>query len=80
MTDETEIRRHADGSVDIDFYRARAHTLRRQAIRDAKMMPMASAGALVMAGALGFALVVPSAATAMRGQIAAIWPSLPLVR
>lgn len=80
MTDQTEVRRHADGSIDYDFYRARAHALRRQALRDTKMLPMASAGALVMAGALGFALVVPSAASVVREQIASMWPSVPLVR
>src|SRR5262245_12905970 len=29
-----EIRRHADGSLDVDFYRRRATRLRKQAMRD----------------------------------------------
>jgi len=38
-----EIRRHADGSLDVDFYRRRAVRLRRQALGDmlrAKAVPL----------------------------------------
>jgi hypothetical protein len=70
-----EFRRHPDGSIDFDFYRARATTLRRQAMRGACTLRTTSAGALVMAGALGFAVVIPSVATPMRDRLAAAWPS-----
>ena len=73
MTDE--FRRHPDGSIDFDFYRARATTLRRQAMRDAFTLRTGSAGALVMAGALGCAVVVPSITTPVRDRLAAAWPS-----
>jgi len=39
-----EIRRHVDGSLDVDFYRRRAARLRRQAMRDMlkeKAIPLA---------------------------------------
>jgi hypothetical protein len=55
-----EVRRRPNGSIDYDFYRAEAERLRRQAIRDAARST--AGGAAVMAGALGFALVIPSAA------------------
>ena len=61
-----DIRRHQDGSLDIDFYRSRAIAERRSAMRDDRALRMACAGGLVMAGALGFAVVLPSAPTAER--------------
>ena len=56
-----DVHRRSDGSIDIDFYRARATTLRRQALRDMATPRLAPLGARVMAGALGFAIVIPSA-------------------
>ena len=38
MDTTTSINRHADGSIDVDFYRARARALRAQAMRDACTM------------------------------------------
>jgi hypothetical protein len=72
MTDE--IHRHPDGSIDFDFYRIQATALRGQAMRDAATLRLASAGAVVMAGALGFALVIPSAVGAVRDHVASVWP------
>ena len=69
-----EVRRGPDGSIDFDFYCARAAALRRQAFRDALRSP-AAARASVMAGALGFAIVIPSASASAyppSGSVAAI--------
>jgi hypothetical protein len=32
MSEMHEVRRHSDGSIDMDFYKARAHALRRAQI------------------------------------------------
>ena len=53
-----DIRRHPDGSIDIDFYRARAAALRGQAKRDGVMLKMASAVVLTVAGGLAVAVLV----------------------
>lgn len=74
MTDTSTVRRQSSGSIDYDFYRAQAHALRRQALRDAAAMRSGSVGALVMAGALGFAIVVPAAGSAAGDRVAADWP------
>jgi hypothetical protein len=79
MTQTHDIRRHPDGSIDFDFYRASAAELRRQAMRDNRTLRVASAGAVVMAGAIGFALVVPSAPVP-GDRIAATFSSLPQIR
>jgi MprA protease rhombosortase-interaction domain-containing protein len=55
------IRRHSNGSIDFDAYRAGATAQRGQALHDAHALRMITAGALVMAGVLGFAIVLPSA-------------------
>lgn len=78
MTDN--FRRHPDGSIDFDFYRSEATALRRQAMRDAATVRTASAGVLVMAGALGFAVIIPSIAAPVRDQLAAAWTSSIRVR
>ena len=66
-----DVRRHPDGSIDFDFYRAEAVQLRRQALRDA--LRSANAGTSVMAGALGFAIVIPSSSAHMpAGRLAAL--------
>ena len=58
-----EIRRHPDGSLDVDFYRRRAVALRARAKRDTlrnKAVPLAKV--LVAAGILAVTLyLVPSA-------------------
>jgi hypothetical protein len=65
---EQDVRRHDDNSIDFDFYRTRSIALRRQAMRDSLTLRTASAGALVMAGAVGFAIVIPSATTPTLGD------------
>ena len=52
MIGTENIRRHPDGSIDFDFYRADARALRRQAMRDAIAPRRVSVGAL--ATAVGF--------------------------
>jgi len=54
-TESPDIRRHPDGSIDIDFYRTRAAALRGQAKRDGVTLKMASAGVLTVAGGLALA-------------------------
>jgi hypothetical protein len=66
MSQVHDVRRHQDGSLDIDFYRSRAIAERRSAMRDDHALRLACAGGLVMAGALGFAVVLPSSQTAER--------------
>jgi len=66
MSQVHDIRRHQDGSLDIDFYRSRAIAERGSAMRDDHALRMACAGGLVMAGALGFAVVLPSSQSAER--------------
>jgi hypothetical protein len=61
-----DVHRHSDGSIDFDFYRTRAATLRRQALRDMATQRIAPMGARVMAGALGFAVVIPSVVDTVR--------------
>ena len=53
-----DVRRHLDGSIDLDFYRERATVLRQQAFRES-VRP--AAVGTVMAGALGFAIAIPLA-------------------
>jgi hypothetical protein len=66
MSQVHDIRRHQDGSLDIDFYRSRAIAERRSAMRDDRALRMACAGGVVMAGALGFAVVLPPSPAAPR--------------
>jgi hypothetical protein len=70
MTQSHDDRSHHDGSID--FYRVRSTALRRQAMRDDHTLRLASAGALVMAGAVGFALVIPAAITLTLGDRIAV--------
>lgn len=79
MNQNHDIRRHPDGSIDFDFYRANATALRGQAMRDNRSLRMASAGNVVMAGAIGFALVVPSASVPGE-RVAASFSNLSLTR
>jgi hypothetical protein len=57
-TESQDIRRHPDGSIDVDFYRARAAALRGQAKRDRVMLKMASVIVLSVAGGLALAMLV----------------------
>ena len=76
MTQNHDIRNHHDGSIDFDLYRASTTALRGQAKRDNRALRVASVGAVVMAGAIGFALVVPSATMpALGDRIAAMFSS-----
>jgi hypothetical protein len=52
MTEAYENRRHADGSIDFDFYRARSRALRSQAMRDALQLTAAAKVALISAAAV----------------------------
>jgi hypothetical protein len=63
MTWSQDVRRHPGGSIDFDSYRQSALAMRRQAMRDAATLRTASAGTLVVAGVLGFALMVGSLRT-----------------
>ncbi len=56
MTQTDTVRRHPNGSIDIDFYRVGATALRRQAMRDGAMLRKAFAGALVTMCVLGLAV------------------------
>ena len=47
-----EIRQLSDGSIDFNFYRARAKTLRLQAIRDGVPLTAAARVALISAAAV----------------------------
>jgi len=58
MTQTDTVRRHPNGAIDLDFYRAGATALRRQAMRDASTVRKAFAGALVTMGVLGLAVGV----------------------
>jgi hypothetical protein len=58
-----DIHRHPNGCVDVDFYRTRAIALRGQAKRDAATLKAAGAIVLAMAGA--FAIVILIAAVPM---------------
>jgi hypothetical protein len=71
MTERPPFRRHPDGSIDFDFYRARAATLRQVALREVARERIVPAGTSVMAGALGFAIAVPCTTTGMRDLMAA---------
>jgi len=78
-SNDCNVRRHPDGSIDFDFYRASATALRSQAMHDNRTLRVASAGAVVMAGAIGFALVVPSA-PALGDRVAAMFSNLSQTR
>ena len=74
-----DVRRHPGGSIDFDFYRVSTTALRGQAMRNNRSLRMASAGSAVMAGAIGFALVVPSA-PALGDRVAATFSNLSQTR
>ena len=53
-----EIRHRPDGSIDFDFYRAKAHTLRARAIQDFFRTISSRRAALIVAAALAVAALV----------------------
>ena len=65
MTQTDTVRRHPNGSIDLDFYRVGATALRRQAMRDAATLRKALVGALVTMSVLG--VVVGLAAPPRQG-------------
>ena len=74
------IHRRSDGAIDLDFYRAGATAQRRQAMRDSRSLKIAAAGMLVMAGAVGFAIVIPSTPSPGDRIAAAFSSTSPLAR
>jgi hypothetical protein len=63
MTQSQDVRRLRDGSIDYDFYRARATTLRAQMIRETllpKRTPKAALFAAVAALVVTIGTVVPT--------------------
>jgi hypothetical protein len=72
MTHTDTSRRHPDGSIDFDFYRADAKALRRQAMRDVgtlRGVRRASAGVLA-AAVLGLTMVLAFAPRQDRNVVA----------
>jgi hypothetical protein len=57
MTDDQHVRRHSDGSIDFDFYRARATTMRRQAMRDAFARKVAGRSAAAIVASIPAGLI-----------------------
>jgi len=66
-----EIRRHPDGSIDYDFYRARAGALRSQAMQDLLRKITLRRAALVLTAALAVAAlaIVPAHISDMASAI-----------
>jgi hypothetical protein len=65
-------RRHSDGSIDYDFYRARAVTLRGQAIRDASALKAFGALVLTIMGVVAVFLAVAPAPPRASNDLAAL--------
>jgi hypothetical protein len=74
-----DVRRHADGSIDFDFYRKDATALRRQTMREAAMLKVVRAGLVAMAATLGVVLIAASSTPAPRGLAAKVQPQAPQV-
>ena len=73
-------RRHADGSIDYDFYRKGAIALRRQAMREAGMLKAVRAGLVALAATLGAVVLIASSSTpAPRGLAATVQTAAPQV-
>jgi hypothetical protein len=58
MTTTDTVRRHPDGSIDFDFYRAGATALRRQAMEDAFKLKSAARLMALSAAALAVATLI----------------------
>jgi hypothetical protein len=65
MMQTNDIRRRPDGSLDIEFYRARAHTLRAQAMCDA-LRRVAAFQPTWITLALGIGTIVAASGSAHR--------------
>jgi hypothetical protein len=75
-----EVRRHADGSIDFDFYRKGATALRRQAMREAGMLKAVRAGLVAMAATLGVVVLIAASSTpAPRGVAATVQTAAPQI-
>ena len=66
------IRRDHGSFVDIDFYRARAIALRREAMRDFRTVRATSAGLLMVLGVLAIVALTTSPAMPNGGEVAAV--------
>jgi cytochrome c oxidase subunit IV len=60
MIQDHEIRRHANGAIDLDFYRTEAIALRQQAMRDAFKLKATFAFALLTISMIVGATIVAS--------------------
>ena len=67
-----DVRRHADGSIDFDFYRMRAIALRRQAMRESFTLSSACAGVLTMLGTLAVFFHVAAAPMGVPNDLAGV--------
>jgi anti-sigma factor RsiW len=63
MTTTDTVRRHPDGSIDFDFYRASATALRRQAMQDGKVLRKMSGAMLTLACVIGVVTLIASTAS-----------------
>lgn len=65
-----DICRHADGSINFDFYRMQATACRGAAWRDGRKLKAAFAGLLAIAGSLAASLLIVAAVQQARlGQV-----------
>jgi hypothetical protein len=71
MTPTDPVRRHHDGSIDFDFYRAGATALRRQAMQDGKVLRKMSGAMLTFACVIGVVTLIASTASRDIGVITA---------
>ena len=75
-----DVRRHADGSIDFDFYRRGAAKLRRQALREAGTLKTVRTALLAMAATFGVVMVLAASSTpAPRGLAATVQTAVPQV-
>jgi hypothetical protein len=73
----TAVRRRPRDWVDLDIYRTDVTALRGHRIRDAHALRTVTTGALVLAGVLGFAVVVPAATSMAAGNRDSVEVSTP---
>ena len=73
------VRRHADGSIDFDFYRATMIALRRQAMRDTHVLRTAAVGAVMTVAAMSFVAAILAMPTFSHHATATV-VSTPLAR
>jgi hypothetical protein len=68
----SDIRRHPDGSIDFDFYRTRAVTLRGQMIREAAALKTFGTLVLMIVGVVAVFLAVAPAPSHASNDLAAL--------